>query len=261
VTSFTDQTGHTITLDVVPERIISIVPSQSELLWDLGLRNELKGVSKFCIHPDEMLRTVSRVGGTKKLDLEKIRALKPQIIIGNKEENEKNQIEALRKEFNVWMSDIYNFDDAIDMMHSLGNITDKREAAESIVANVKQAIDSVKNIFEKKKVAYFIWKDPYMLAAGNTFIDHVLTHTGLINVAGNMSRYPEIDLGEIKRIKPDYCFLSSEPYPFSEKHLSGMQRQAPETKFVLVDGEMFSWYGSRLILLPEYLKKLKTELV
>jgi ABC-type Fe3+-hydroxamate transport system substrate-binding protein len=260
VTNFTDQTGHTIALDSVPERIISIVPSQSELLWDLGLRNELKGISKFCIHPDEMFRKVPRVGGTKQLDLDKIRALKPQLIIGNKEENEKEQIEILRKEFNVWMSDIYNFDDAIEMMRALGNITGKGVEAESIVTKVKQSIDSVKNIFEKKTVAYFIWKNPYMLAARNTFIDHVLTHTGLINIAGSMLRYPEISIVEIRKLKPDYCLLSSEPYPFSEKHLPEMQLLAPETKFVLTDGEMFSWYGSRLILLPEYLKELKIKL-
>jgi ABC-type Fe3+-hydroxamate transport system substrate-binding protein len=259
-TAVKDQTGHTITLESPPDRIISIVPSQSELLWDLGLRSELKGISKFCIHPDEMFRTIARVGGTKQLDIEKIRALKPQLIIGNKEENERSQIETLRKEFNVWMSDIYNFDDAIEMMLALGNMTGKVKEAESIVNKVNRAITSVKNIFEKRTVAYFIWKDPYMLAAGNTFIDHVLTHAGLINVAGSMSRYPEISLEEIKKIKPDYCFLSSEPYPFSEKHLPEMQRQLPETRFVLADGEMFSWYGSRLIKLIEYLEKLKAEL-
>jgi ABC-type Fe3+-hydroxamate transport system substrate-binding protein len=260
VTSFTDQTGHIITLQSVPERIISIVPSQSELLWEMGLRDELKGISKFCIHPDRMFRTVQRVGGTKQLDIEKIRALKPQLIIGNKEENEKAQIETLRREFNVWMSDIYNFDDAIEMMRALGNMTGKKQEAEAIVNKVKDSISSIKNIFNGETMAYFIWKDPYMLAAGNTFIDHVLRHAGLVNVAGSMLRYPEISVEDIRKIKPAYCFLSSEPYPFSEKHLPEIKRQIPDSKIVLVDGEMFSWYGSRLTMLPEYLEKLKTEL-
>ena len=133
----TDQTGHTIVLKDKPKRIISIVPSQSELLWDLGLRKDLVGITKFCIHPDEMYRTIERVGGTKKLDIKKIRALKPDLIIGNKEENEKEQIEELRKEFPVWMSNIYDLNDAYEMISALGGITEKQTAAEKLIKTIK----------------------------------------------------------------------------------------------------------------------------
>ena len=119
---FTDDIGNTINLDGVPKRIVSVVPSQSELLWDLGLKNELIGITKFCIHPHEMYRSVARVGGTKKLHIEKIKELKPDLIIANKEENERSDIEELQKHFPVWISDIKNLDDALRMIHHVGEV-------------------------------------------------------------------------------------------------------------------------------------------
>ncbi|MCE3228257.1 MAG: iron transporter [Bacteroidetes bacterium] len=258
--TFTDQTKHTISLEKIPKRIISIVPSQSELLWDLGLREELIGITKFCIHPNEMFRKVERVGGTKKLDIEKIRELKPDLIIGNKEENEREQIELLRKEFQVWMSDIFNFEDALEMMKCIGDLTGKQSEAEKITEEINRFLPSIKVIFPNKKTAYFIWKDPYMLAASDTYIDAVLNHIGLSNAASGLSRYPEITIEQLKKIKPEYCFLSSEPFPFKEKHAKELQEFLPETKVIIVDGEMFSWYGSRLLHLPAYLKKLGEEI-
>lgn len=255
--TFIDQTGRSIILSSVPQRIISIVPSQSELLWDLGLREELIGITKFCIHPHEMFRTVERVGGTKTLDLEKIRKLKPDLIIGNKEENEKDQIEELQKEFNVWMSDIFNFEDAFNMIQEVGTILKREQAADQIIDQLKKNIPEIKNIFNHRRVVYFIWNKPYMLAGGNTFINHVLNYTGLINAAEHLQRYPKVSKEELKEMNADFCFLSSEPFPFKEKHQKEIELFLPGVKTLIVDGEVFSWYGSRLLHLPEYLKKLK----
>ena len=108
---FTDQLNNTIELTDLPKRVISLVPSQSELLWDLGLREELVGITKFCVHPKEMFHSITRIGGTKTLNITKIRELQPDIIIGNKEENDYSQIIELQKEFKVWMSDIYTLND------------------------------------------------------------------------------------------------------------------------------------------------------
>lgn len=252
-----DQTGYTINLNGIPKRIISIVPSQSELLWDLGLRKELIGITKFCIHPDEMYKGVERVGGTKKLDLDKIRQLKPDLIIGNKEENEQAQIEELRKEFPVWMSDIYDLSDAYEMISALGLITGKEEAAEQLVKRINdnfQRLDITK--FKAKKVAYFIWYDPFMAAGSDTFINYMLERLGMVNVFSFMSRYPEITASQIKSADPDLIFLSSEPYPFKEKHLSELEQICPRSNIQLVDGEMFSWYGSRLLQAPGYFQRL-----
>lgn len=241
----------------MPRRIISIVPSQSELLWDLGLREELIGITKFCIHPVEMFKSVERVGGTKTLDLEKIRKLKPDLIIGNKEENEKSQIEELQKEFNVWTSDIFNFGDAQEMIKSVGEILGTEQTANKINEQLRKTIPEIKDIFSNQRVVYFIWNKPYMLAGGNTFINHVLNYSGFINAAEYLERYPEVSNEQLKEMKPEFCFLSSEPFPFKEKHQEEIESFLPGVKTLIVDGELFSWYGSRLLQLPQYLQELK----
>lgn len=252
-----DQTGYKLEFKEAPKRIISIVPSQSELLWDLGLREELAGITKFCIHPDEMYRSIERVGGTKKLDIKKIRALKPDLIIGNKEENEQSQIEELRKEFPVWLSDIYDLNDAYEMMSALGGITEKQGVAEKLIKTIKDNFLKLDNSgFRGKKVAYFIWYDPYMVAAKNTFINHIIEKLGMTNAFAYLSRYPEVNASQIKGAAPDCIFLSSEPFPFKEKHIAELKQICPNAEVILVDGEMFSWYGSRLQYAPEYFGSL-----
>ncbi len=256
--SFTDQTGHKIELlKKAPKRIISIVPSQSELLWDLGLRDELVGITKFCIHPNEMFTSIERVGGTKELNIEKIRKLQPDLIIGNKEENERSQIEILRKEFNVWMSDIYNLNDSLEMIRCLGSIVDRDTQASEIVNEIEVNFKKLDTVSLKgRTAAYFIWYDPLMAAASNTFIDSMLGKIGFANVFGNLSRYPEINSEQLQKAQPDYILLSSEPFPFKEKHVAELKKICPNAKILLVDGELFSWYGSRLRQAPAYFNGL-----
>jgi ABC-type Fe3+-hydroxamate transport system substrate-binding protein len=257
---YTDQIKNVIELNHSPKRIISLIPSQSEYLWDLGLKNELVGISKFCIHPKEMFETRTRVGGTKQLDIEKIKSLKPDLIIGNKEENVKEQIEELQNYFPVWMSDVNTLDEAYDMMLSLGEICDRKKESELMLTNIRIEMKEIKNLFFQKKIAYFIWNKPYMVTAKDTFIHSVLEFCGFTNVFDYSNRYPEVTIQDIRNVSPDYCFLSSEPFPFNQSHLRDLQKQLPNSKVVLVDGEMFSWYGSRLLALPNYIKKLNTEL-
>lgn len=254
--TFTDQLGHKIILKKKPKRIISIVPSQSEFLWDIGLRQELVGITKFCIHPDEMYRKLERVGGTKDLDLDKIRSLKPDLIIGNKEENAEEQIKILQKEFPVWMSDIYSFDDSFKMMRELGVLLERTEEAEKIVCKIESTLPTIKNKFSGEHVAYFIWNKPYMTAAKNTFIDYVLNYIGFTNVCDTLERYPELKSDDLTQLNPELCLLSSEPFPFKEKHISELQAILPKAKIKIVDGEVFSWYGSRLLKLADYLERL-----
>jgi ABC-type Fe3+-hydroxamate transport system substrate-binding protein len=255
--TITDQTGYKVELNGTPKRIISIVPSQSELLWDLGLRKELVGITKFCVHPEEMHKSIEKVGGTKKLDIAKIRALKPDLIIGNKEENEQEQIEELRKEFPVWMSDIYDLSDAFEMITSISQIIEKQIGAEKLVKTIREnfaKLDSTS--FKGKKVAYFIWYNPYMVAAPNTFINNIIEKLGMKNAFSYLTRYPEVNASQIKGAAPDYIFLSSEPFPFKEKHIAELKQICPYAEIILVDGEMFSWYGSRLQYAPEYFNAL-----
>lgn len=252
---FTDQLNKTIELKNYPKRIISIVPSQSELLWELGVRIELIGITKFCIHPLEMHQKIDKVGGTKNLNIDKIRALKPDLIIGNKEENEKSQIELLEKEFNVWMSDINTFDDSLEMISLIGQLTNKTTEAEKIRNNIINEFNFLPNL--NFNALYFIWKNPYMVAGNATFIGDLLHKLKLNNcIIDKNSRYPELTLNEIIKLNPSLILLSSEPYPFKQKDIEELKENLPNTKFWLVDGEMFSWYGSRLQYCAKYFNNL-----
>ncbi len=256
---FTDQMNRKVQVNFPPKRIVSLVPSQTEFLWDLGLHKEVVGVTKFCIHPQEALNTAAQIGGTKKLDFEKIESLKPDLIIGNKEENNKEDIEHLQEKFPVWMSDINTLEDAYRMMHKVGEITNRMTEAAKIILDIKRNAQAFTPSADKKTVAYFIWKKPFMVAGKNNFIDHMLDKCGLANVFSspvNESRYPETSIEELQILRPDLIFLSTEPYPFSEKHIDEFQKICPEAKVCLVDGEMFSWYGSRLLKAFPYFTSL-----
>ena len=258
--SYIDQLNNKTLLASKPIRIISIVPSQSELLWHLGIRKELIGITKFCIYPIQMYNNKVRVGGTKKLNINKIRELQPDLIIGNKEENDQHHIELLKKEFNVWMSDIYSFNDVFKMISSLGVIFEKERQAKTLVSKIKSDLIMIKNIFNQNRIIYFIWNKPYMCAGQNTFINHVLKHIGFKNLI-SISRYPQINEFELISLQPDFCLLSSEPFPFKEKHINNLKNIVPNSKIMMVDGEIFSWYGSRLLHLKKYVIGLKKTVV
>ncbi|CAN5837598.1 helical backbone metal receptor [soil metagenome] len=260
---FTDQMQREITLEHSPQRIVSIVPSQTELLADLGLEKEVIGITKFCIHPENWFRTKERVGGTKTLSIEKIKSLKPDLILGNKEENDKSQVETLMATEKVWMSDIKTLGDACEMIRRIGELTKKKEKAEEFALEIEKRFSTFRkeiSNFPKRRVAYFIWKNPYMVAGSETFIDHLLNICGLENIFAEMGRYPEVTMEELAKQNPEVVFLSSEPYPFREKHIKEMQAALPGAKIRLVDGELFSWYGTKLLKSPGYFYELLSSL-
>lgn len=257
---FTDQLNRKIELSSPPKRIISLVPSQTELLYDLGLRDEVVGITKFCVHPEEWFRSKTRIGGTKKYDFEKIRALQPDLIIGNKEENEQVQIEELMKDYNVWMSDIYKLKDAYDMITRIGALVGKQQEATNLKLQIESEFQKILNPkSEFLNVAYFIWNNPYMVAGNNTFINEMLRVCGFRNVFQE-TRYPEINVKQLADANPEVILLSSEPYPFKEKHIQEFKEICPNAKVLIVDGEIFSWYGSRLLQAPAYFGQLIEEI-
>ncbi|MBN8879922.1 MAG: ABC transporter substrate-binding protein [Sphingobacteriales bacterium] len=260
MTAFADQTGRTVFLLSPLQRIISLVPSQTELLADLGLQEEVIGITKFCIHPSEWFRNKKRIGGTKLLNMELIHQLQPDLILANKEENVKEQVEELAAHFPVWTSDIHTLEGAYDMIREIGSITGKSDAAARIIAQVKAGFAALPVPPRKPKAAYLIWKSPYMTVGNDTFIHSMLDMAGYENVFANSSRYPVITIEELQASACEYLFLSSEPYPFSQKHIDELQPFLPDTKILLVDGEMFSWYGSRLIHAPAYFKSLTSSI-
>ncbi|AFC26621.1 ABC transporter substrate-binding protein [Saprospira grandis] len=253
---YIDQMGRSVRIAERPQRIISLVPSQTEWLADLGLEQEVIALTKFCIHPKAWWREKERIGGTKSLDLDKIRSLQPDLIIANKEENSKAEIELLAQEFPVWISDIANLPQALEMMRALGQITGQAERAESLLGPFEEALAAYQAPAANLSVAYFIWRQPWMLAAGQTFIDEMLNWAGFKNALGHLARYPSLSLKELEQEKIDLIFLSSEPYPFKEKHIAELKEIWPNSQILLVDGEIFSWYGSRLFKAPDYCRAL-----
>jgi len=277
---FIDQLNRTIELNFAPRKIISVVPSQTELLFDLGLNEEVIGITKFCVHPQQWFKTKTRMGGTKNLHLDEIRKLQPHLIIANKEENVKEQIETLAKDFPVWISDVNNLHDALEMMTAIGEITGKQNEAEILIKQIKTNFASLtnnqilkENFYSKQpktqnpklKTAYLIWKDPYMTVGGDTFINDMLYYAGFENIFSQLNRYPQITIEQLRSANTSVetqcqlLILSSEPYPFKQKHIDELKDQLPDTKIILADGEMFSWYGSRLLKAPAYFKHLQIE--
>lgn len=253
---FTDHIGRTVNIPYPPKRIVSLVPSQTELLHYLGLETEVVGITKFCIHPIDWHQNKTRVGGTKSVKLDVIEALQPDLIIANKEENEQEQIEALSEKYPVWVSDIYSLNDALKMITDVGLLTNTEAKANQLAVNIKQLFSTLPEPKHTYRTAYFIWQKPYMLAGSNTFIDDMLKRCGFENAFADKRRYPEINEEQLKEVNPELILLSSEPYPFKEKHIEQFKGLCPNATIKIVDGELFSWYGSRLLQSPNYFKKL-----
>jgi ABC-type Fe3+-hydroxamate transport system substrate-binding protein len=245
-----DQLGTRIEIDS-PQRIISLVPSQTELLYDLGVGDRVIGITKFCVHPKEWRDSKTIVGGTKNFNFDEIEKLRPDLIIGNKEENYKEGIATLQSRYPVWMSDIVSFADAIGMIKSVAAITQMTGNGSDIIQTIETEFSRLKRI-PTKRTLYLMWRDPWMGAANGTFIHTMLEKAGLINVLAEEARYPELSVGKIKELNPDLVLLSSEPFPFRTKHIDEIRQILPSARILLVDGEMFSWYGSRLRLAPAY---------
>jgi ABC-type Fe3+-hydroxamate transport system substrate-binding protein len=169
------------------------------------------------------------------------------------------QIEALIQICPVWISDISNLDDALDMIAKVGELVDRKDKSEQLVKDIVQQFDQFATPILNLRVAYFIWRKPYMVCGKQTYIDSLLAKCGLINVFED-DRYPEITEQMLIDANPDVVFLSSEPYPFTQKHIEEFQLLLPDAKVILVDGEMFSWYGSRLLNTPKYFIELLTQL-
>lgn len=256
---FIDQMQRQVELSTPPQRIVSLVPSQTELLFDLGLEEQIVGVTKFCVHPKNYWKTKPFVGGTKKFNFEAIADLKPDLIIGNKEENYKEGIEQLEQDYPVWMSDIFDLSDALQMMSELGKITHTEEKVQPIITQITngfQELNQLSSQTQSLKVAYFIWRNPMMGVGKDTFIHEMIKQCGWQNVLANESRYPEVTDNQLQDLNPDLILLSSEPFPFKDKHIAEFQEICPQAKVLLVDGEMFSWYGSRLQWAPGYFREL-----
>ena len=253
---YTDQLGNTVDIPSFPQRIISLVPSQTELLFHLGLDERVPGITKFCVHPEAWFRTKTRIGGTKTVKFDVIERLQPDLILANKEENNKEQVEELARKYPVWTSQVHNLDSALDMIATIGQVTGTAEKAQSIITQINAGFSSLQPQSTNFATCYFIWRNPYMTIGNDTFIHDMLRRCGLHNIFGDVTRYPQVTIETLRNKNCRLLLLSSEPYPFKENHIAELQEQLPGTKILLVDGEMFSWYGSRLKKAIPYLQTL-----
>ncbi len=248
--------GRQVELPEHPMRIISLVPSQTELLYHLGLGDKIVAQTVFCVHPEDKFKSAVKVGGTKKIKYDKIDELKPDIIICNKEENTEEIVETLSQKYPVWVSDIKTVEDACNMIEQIGKIFNVHQAALQLSKDIQTAFSKFK-IYRRFTCLYLIWRKPYMSVGNDTFIHHMLERGGFYNVLRHCDRYPELEEEAIMALNPELVFLSDEPYPFAEKHIKELQDMLPNAKIVLVDGELFSWYGNRLLNSQSYFNELQ----
>ncbi|MEL6545702.1 MAG: helical backbone metal receptor [Myxococcota bacterium] len=244
-----DDLGRDVPLDGLPQRIVSLCPSQTELLFDLGLGERVVGTTKFCVHPAERVKKTVRVGGTKAIDLERVHALRPDLVLAQKEENTKEMVQALAAHYPVFVTDVLDVEGGLRMIERVGELVGAGDSARQMVESIRDGVHKRSRPLNKR-VLYLIWRDPWMGAGRETFIDSVLRLCGLKN-ALEEARYPVLDESSFSTLRADAVFLSSEPFPFREKHRAELETLMPGTPSFYVDGELFSWYGSRMRFLPE----------
>ena len=245
---------------IKPFRIVSLVPSQTELLYDLGLENNIVGLTKFCIHPHHLKKSKTIVGGTKDCNFEKIKTLNPTHILCNKEENTKEIVEMCIQITSTHVAEIFSIQDTTSLIETYGNLFDKEAEALKMIQEINFKLKDFELFMKDKsfrKVAYFIWRNPWMAAGNNTYIDHILMLNKFENIYKSKERYPEVIIEKIRLDgDPELVLLSSEPYPFKEKHITELSKYTKQASTILVDGELFSWHGSRLLKAFDYFKSL-----
>lgn len=254
-----DALNRPVRLASPPRRIVSLVPSITRSLADLGLDEEVVGVTTFCVDPPGWRERKRRVGGTKDVRAERVAELRPDLILANKEENERAQVLALEAIAPVYVTDVATVAQAADLLVRLGALVGREAAGAALAAEVRDGFAALEP-GPARRVAYLIWRAPLMVAGGGTLIDDVLARAGLVNVFAGRPRYPAVEEAELRVARPEVLLLSSEPYPFREAHAAELAAVCPGARALRVPGEPFSWWGSRLRETPSYLRSLLAEL-
>lgn len=235
-------------------RVVSLVPSITETLFNLGLTpDEIVGRTKFCIHPQPLVDRIPKMGGTKNPNIQKIIESKPDLIIFNKEENRREDAEDLKSHVEILVTDVFDFPSNVDFLTDLGTRLNRQDEAEKWVRAIHQHKPTTP--CRKIPAAYLIWKNPWMTVGGDTYISSQMQLAGFENIFQNQQRYPAISSEALA--PAEIIFLSSEPYPFRQEDVLGMRSLFPEKAVELVDGEMFSWFGTRAVKSFTYLKRLR----
>jgi ABC-type Fe3+-hydroxamate transport system substrate-binding protein len=237
-----------------PKRVVSLVPSITETLFEMGAGDRVLGVTRFCVHPEYARERSRVVGGTKNPRIETILSLCPDLVLANQEENRREDVEKLREKVPVRVFFPQDVPQAVADIRSLGSLLGLPEQASAIAAEVEHQLETLRSLEPPRSIRYLylIWRRPYMVAGPSTFIESLLAEAGLVNQApADRGRYPEMDAEEVRRSDADVLLLASEPFPFEQKHLGELGQRA-----VLADGELLSWHGARLREGLPYLRAL-----
>jgi len=255
---FNDDLERRIYLDKAPRKIISLCPSLSETLYDLGLAECIAGRTDYCVHPQELADRVPSVGGPKSVSIDAVKKIGPDLILIVKEENDKKNIEKLTAlGYKCFIFDINSVSDALKMLVKLGKIFGLEKKASKIHDNVVKGLDSIKGIGNGASFLYMVWNSPYMACATDNYINSLLNHAGLSNcLSDRLKRYVIMPLNSLKSLSPELVLLPSEPYRYTFADRAKFEKIFPAARVELVDGEMFCWYGSRMAKASEYIKKL-----
>lgn len=257
----TDARNQEIVLDHPPQRIVSLVPSQTELLAYLDLQDEVVGITRFCERPEHWRSEKTIVGGTKEVDIETVRDLEPDLILANHEENTLEDVRSLEEIAPIFVTEVKTVEEALQMIRTVGTLTDTSDQTSTLAGQIISRFDSLPE-FAPLRAVYFIWREPYMTVGGDTFIHDVMAWGGFENVFGDETRYPNVHLGDLGGEDIDVVLCSSEPFPFhkKDKFTADIEEALPDTPIEVVDGQPFSWYGPRLLETPSYLKELRETL-
>ena len=256
MTTRVDASGVALALPRPPRRIVSLIPSITETLCALGLADTLVGVTVYCVEPAAVVRGMTRIGGEKDPDLAAIRALAPDLVVANVEENVREHIETLRGwSIPVWVTYPSTVAEGLAMIRELGEVTGAGERAEALLAELEPLLARVRAATAGRRpvpVFYPIWRNPWMTIGPDTYIHDLLAVCGAANVFGDASaRYPSVTLEEMAARRPEVVVLPDEPFRFRRAHLADFApyAQVPavrDGRLHLVDGKPFSWHGPRV---------------
>ncbi|RME17817.1 MAG: DUF1289 domain-containing protein [Bdellovibrio sp.] len=246
-----DQMGEFIEIDKPINKIVSLVPSLTQTLHDLNKEDLLVGHTKFC--PRKEKSSVALIGGTKNPDLEKIVSLKPDLVLAAKEENRKEDIEYLKQFFPVFVTDVLSLRDSFRLMNVLGDLLQCQNEAFNLNSKTYKKLHLLAGAGQGQTCLYLIWKNPYMAAAGETYIHSWLEHLGFENLLKEEKRYPALSLSDIVALKPQIIFLPDEPYKFTKENAKELKEALPQTELMFIEGKMFSWFGSYMLKAAEWL--------
>lgn len=242
----------------VPERIVSLVPSLTELVWWLGRGERLAGRTTFCVEPRGEIERVPRVGGTKNPKIDRIGALRPDLVLANKEENRREDVEALAAAgLRVLLTDPNSVGDALAMIAELGVVLECEERAEELIAEARSALAEPAPA-RRPRVFVAIWRQPLLGLGAATYGHDLIERAGAVNILGDRIRYPEVARDEVAALCPDLILLPDEPYPFNQENAAEFAAIAPA---VVVDGMLLWWYGPRMPFAIRQLRKLFADLL